>query len=92
MFRDLLDRDAAPQRGRHDAAGAGTHNQLHLADRHGQPLLQRDESSGHPGGAEHAARAEHQTDSRMPVRHRRLSESTSHRRPPMVEAPGPGYR
>jgi hypothetical protein len=60
VLHDVVDGDAAAQRGGHHAAGAGAHDQVQRAQRVRQPPLQRGQRSGHPGGAEHAAGAEHQ--------------------------------
>jgi hypothetical protein len=67
MRDDRIDLRAAAQRGREDAAGAGTDDHVDVLQRLVEPLLQRRQGTGHPGGAEHAARTEHQADPWPPV-------------------------
>ena len=56
---DLVQRRPAAQRGGQHAARAGPDEEIDVGD--GKALLQADQRAGHPGRAEHAARAQHQT-------------------------------
>ena len=61
---ELVQGEAAAQRGREHAAGAGADDHVNVAERDGQVPLHRVQGPGHPGGPDHAAGPEHQTDAR----------------------------
>ena len=55
---DLVQRRTAAQRGGQHAARARADEEIDVGG--GEPLVQADQRAGHPGRAEHAARAQHQ--------------------------------
>ena len=62
---DLVQRRAAAQRGGQHAARARPDDEVEVGSGDRQPVLQAGQRTGRPGRAEHAARAEHQADSRV---------------------------
>ena len=58
--------DTAAQRRAHDAAGAGTHDHVDIAQPPVEPLLHGVQRTGHPGGAKHPARTKYQPHAGTP--------------------------
>ncbi len=87
---DLVQRRAAVQRGGQHAARARTDEEIDVGG--GESLVQADQRAGHPGRAEHAARAQHQggpgtATAYHPIRTKDHSRHICLRNPP---APGDG--